>query len=58
MSWALSHKRQSPNYGAYNVSDNLNLSVEVIIYPDLDDDCNPKHCTLTAQSAKALLFDV
>ena len=42
MSWALSHWKQKrdkvPICGAYNLGDNLNLSFEVIIYSDLDDD--------------------
>lgn len=36
--WLEIKERQSPNSGAYNLRDNLNLSFEVIIYSDLDDD--------------------
>lgn len=51
MSWILSQKRQSPNYGAYNLNDNLNLSVEVIIYSDLDDDSNHQSQMLYSNSS-------
>ena len=30
--------RQGPNYRAYAINDNLNLSFEVILYSNLDDD--------------------